>query len=282
MAGATERRRPNGGDELLPVPSKGRVHRDGRKVRLGDVDPTGRLRLDALARYLQDISGDDSEESGVPDAHSWIVRRTVLEQRAPARIHERLELATFCSGYGSRWAERRVALLGAGGASIDAATVWVHVDPATGRPRRLPPEFHEVYGVAADGREVVARNDHEPVEPDGDGVETFRWQPRTTDLDLIDHVNNAIAWAVVEQVCARLLVAAGGARGGPADRLAAPFRAEVEFRDAVERAAVDAGDPLLVAHRADGDGLSLTLWSADGAAVHQTARVQPLGESTRP
>src|SRR5690606_4509485 len=104
----------------------------------------------------------------------------------------------------------------------------------------------------------------------------------STDLDLIDHVNNALAWAVVEQVCARLLVAGGGERGGPDDRLAAPFRAEVEFRDAVERPAVDAGAPLVVAHRADGAGLALTLWSADGTVVHQTARLQPLGESTRP
>lgn len=282
MPAPTTDRKPNGGDVLLSVPTQGRVFRAGRRVRLGDVDPAGRLRLDALARYLQDVSGDDSDDSGLPDAQAWVVRRTVIEQRRPAHLDEKLELATFCSGYGSRWAERRVSILGAEGARIDAVTVWVHVDPATGRPRTLPAAFHDIYGSAAAGREVLARQVHEPVAPDDDGAETMRWRARSTDLDILDHVNNAVAWAIVEQVMARLLVAAGGERGGPDDVLAGSFRAEVEFRDAVERHVAHGDDDLVVAHRPDGSGRALTVWSPDGATVHQTAVLQLLGDSTRP
>jgi acyl-ACP thioesterase len=275
-------RKPNGGDVLLPVPSAGRVFRAGRRVRLGDVDPTGRVRLDSLARYLQDVSGDDTDDSGLPDAQDWVVRRTVIEQRRAATLGERLELATFCSGSGSRWAERRVSILGEAGGVVDAVTVWVHVDRATGRPKALSTEFHALYDTAAAGREILARQVHDPVAPDAGGVTTFPWQPRATDLDVLDHANNAMAWAVVEQLRARLLDAAGVERGHAVDVLAGEFRAEVEFRDAVGRAVADGEEPLVVAHGPHGSGHLLTLWSADRSVVHLTASVQPLGESTRP
>jgi len=275
-------RKPNGGDVLLAVPATGRVFRAGRRVRLGDVDPTGRLRLDALARYLQDVSGDDTDDSDLPDAQDWVVRRTVVEQRQPAVLGERLELATFCSGYGSRWAERRVSILGDAGALVDAVTVWVHVDPVTGRPKALSPEFHALYDTAAAGREVLARQVHDPLDPSGTDVATFAWQPRATDLDVLDHANNAVAWAIVEQLRARALWHAGETRGGPADPLGLTFRAEVEFRDAIDRAAVEGDEPLVVAHVVADGAHRLTVWSADGGIVHLTALVQPLGARTRP
>jgi acyl-ACP thioesterase len=258
------------------------VFRAGRRVRLGDADPTGRLRLDALARYLQDVSGDDTDDSRLPDAQDWVVRRTVIEQRRAATWGERLELATFCSGWGSRWAERRVSILGESGAVIDAVTVWVHVDAATGRPKSLSPEFHALYDAAAGGRQVLARQVHEPVEADVDGVATFAWQPRATDLDVLDHANNAMGWAVVEQFRARRLSHLGVERGDANDPLAGRFRAEVEFREAVGRAVADGDETLLVAHTGDDDRHRLTLWSADAAVAHLTATLQPLGDSTRP
>ncbi len=282
MSPDSPRRKPNGGDVLVTVPGTGRVFRAGRRVRLGDVDPAGRLRLDALARYLQDVSGDDTDDSGLPDPQDWVVRRTVVEQRRPAVLGERLELATFCSGFGSRWAERRVSILGGSGAVVDAATVWVHVDPATGRPKHLSPEFHALYDTAAGGREVLARHVHEPVVPSADGAETFAWQPRATDLDVLDHANNSVAWGVVEQLRARLLAVSGAGRGDPGDPLAAGFRAEIEFRDAVEASSSNGDERLVVAHAPEEDGHRLTLWSTDGSVVHVTARLQPLGESTLP
>jgi hypothetical protein len=158
----------------------------------------------------------------------------------------------------------------------------VHVDPSTGRPKSLSAEFHALYDAAAAGREVLARQVHEPVDPDGAGVTTFAWQPRATDLDVLDHANNAMGWAVVEQLRARLLDADGLGRGHASDAVVGRFRAEVEFRDAVGRSVADGDEPLVVAHVPVGDGHLLTLWSADRSAVHLTASVQPLGESTRP
>jgi acyl-ACP thioesterase len=256
------------------VPVLGRVFQAGRRVRGGDVDPCGHLRLDALARYLQDVASDDTDDAHLPDPMGWVVRRTVVEQRRPARQGERLELATFCSGFGSRWAERRVSILGVE-ALIDTVSVWVHVD-ASGRPKQLPKEFHALYDSAAGGRLVNTRQTHDPIEPSAVDGQRFDWYPRATDLDALDHVNNTIAWAVLEQLRSARLRGAESSGGAEHDILAGPFRAEVEYRDAVDRSEVDSGRPLVVVHRTEGDITDLTLWSADLTSVHVTARVRPL------
>ncbi len=49
--------------EFLAVPPQGRIFTAARSVRLGDVTPRGRLRLDATVRYLQDVSHDDTEDA---------------------------------------------------------------------------------------------------------------------------------------------------------------------------------------------------------------------------
>ena len=72
------------------------------------------------------------------------VARSSSSAALPPGAH--VELATFCSGFGSRWAERRVSILGESGAVSTTVTVWVHVDPTTGRPKSLSAEFHALYG----------------------------------------------------------------------------------------------------------------------------------------
>ena len=51
-----------GATELHPHTATGRRFTTTRSVRLGDVDPAGLLRLDATARYLQDVATDDADD----------------------------------------------------------------------------------------------------------------------------------------------------------------------------------------------------------------------------
>jgi acyl-ACP thioesterase len=240
--------------ELVPRPSVGRVFEEARRVRLGDVSPGGRLRLDAATRYLQDLSADDTADAALPDADAWFVRKTVIEVRAFPRYLEPLELATWCSGTGSHWAERRISVVGQAGGSIDAATTWVHLDPSTGRPKRVPAGFDEVYGEASGGRRVNARLLH--ADPPDDAPR-MAWALRFTDFDVLSHVNNAAYWEAVEEALA-------GRR-----QLRAPLRAEVEHRTAIERGATV--DVVMHDH---GDDLSV--WLVADGAVAASARVQPI------
>jgi acyl-ACP thioesterase len=160
--------RNDGAAELLELPASGRRFSTQRKVRLGDVTPKGRLRLDAVARYLQDVANDDARDAAIPDAMWWILRRTMMQVSKPCAFDEVMTITTWCSG----------------------------VDSETGAPRRVDPTFHEMYDEAARGRKVRARSLHR--EPFGE-LSSRPWPVRYTDLDVVGHVNNAIYWTAVEE-----------------------------------------------------------------------------------
>jgi acyl-ACP thioesterase len=232
-----------GADRLVDLPGRGRTFSATRRARFGDLSPEGRLRLDALARFQQDVSSDDTTDAGLDNDMAWVVRRTkVVLDRSP-RFRELLTLTTFCSGQGGRWAERRVSMTGDRGAAIEVVSLWVHLDAASGRPVTLPEDFHRHYDEAAQGRTVSARLQHDS-EPSA-GAEVRPWPLRATDFDLLGHVNNAATWAVVEDV----LAAGRPGRG--------PLQAELEYRLAIEP-----GDAVAVASARTPDD-ALAIWITD-------------------
>jgi acyl-ACP thioesterase len=180
----------------MPRPANGRIYEVARPVRLSDVTPRGRTRLDSVARYLQDIAHDDGIDAIGDEATAWVVRRTTLQVEQFPVFRERLKLATWASGAASRWAERRTSIIGSDGGSIEVAAVWVHVDLVTGRPKPLPADFNRLYGEAVGGRTVSARLTHDGPP---DGVERVPWPLRFSDFDVLGHVNNAVYWAAVEE-----------------------------------------------------------------------------------
>lgn len=202
---------PAGPAPFTADPPTGRVFSGHRTIRSTDVTPAGVFRLDALARYLQDVAEDDVAATGWQAPYVWLLRRCTVTARDCPRLGERLELRTFCSAAGPRWAQRTTTVAGPGGDLIQAVAVWAAVDPATGLPRPLGEDFQRLYGVAAQGRTVSARLSLP--KPDGPGAPgqalsgeaTVReWPLRASDFDTAQHVNNAIHWAALEDVIAGL------------------------------------------------------------------------------
>lgn len=180
---------------FVPLPPAGRVYRTRRAVRSADVTPSGRLRLDALARYLQAAAEDDLVDSGLEEPVFWVLRRCELAISSLPSVGDRLSVATYCSGTGPRWAERTTTLSGAGGEAVQARAVWAVVGQVDGRPTPLSADFLRIYGESAAGRTVSARLSHP--RPDT-AAERRAWPLRATDFDLVGHVNNAVHWAAVE------------------------------------------------------------------------------------
>jgi acyl-ACP thioesterase len=188
--------------ELLPEPELGRTFSVERTVRLGDVDRNGRLRLDAVARYLQDVATDDAVDAGLDNAMGWVVRRTMIRVSEPAILNERLRLTTFCTGIGRSWAERRTTVVGVEGAVVDGVSLWVQVDADAGRPTRLGDDFQRIYSEAANGR-IVSSKLSLPKAPPESEAEPRDWNYRSTDVDPFGHVNNAAQWSLLEDVLDR-------------------------------------------------------------------------------
>ncbi len=115
-------------DALAPIPARGRTFSSRCSIRLSDMDARGRLRLDAVARYLQDVASDDVDDTGwgSPD-HLWVIRRIQIDVVVPFLEDRELELTTWCSGLAAVAAGRRWSLVGNRGGKIDADSVWIHL-----------------------------------------------------------------------------------------------------------------------------------------------------------
>jgi acyl-ACP thioesterase len=182
-----------------------RVFVSRRAVHGTDVGLDGRLRLDALARYLQAAAEGDLAGAGYPSTYDWVVRRTEVRVHSYPRLGQRLQVRTFCSAIGPRWAERTTTLADGDGDGdgelVRAVAVWAALDRASGRPCELGPDFLRVYGPSAAGRTVSARLSH-PRPPESAAGES--WPLRAADFDASGHVNNAVYWAAVEDAVAGL------------------------------------------------------------------------------
>jgi acyl-ACP thioesterase len=215
---------------VVPIPAQGRTFVESRRVRLTDMDPLGRLRLDAVARFLQEIAIDDVDETGwgAPD-HLWFVRRMRVDVLEPFLADRAVELVTWCSGLATIAAGRRWSLTGDRGGRIEVDSVWIHLD-ADQRPARIM--HFDAYARAAGGRRVSARP--QLADPPTDGPRS-PWLLRASDVDLHGHVNNTVYWQAIEHV----LLGAGPEPGRP-------LRARLDFREPL-----DLGDRLELAVTGD-------------------------------
>jgi acyl-ACP thioesterase len=201
--------------ELVDWPGEGRAFEQRIRPGIADVSASGRARLDAVARWLQDAAYADLVDAGFEGHGAWIVRRTRLRVEAFPRFGEDLVLRTFCSGIGRFSAERRTDITAGSGARIQAVALWICLDPEAGRPMRFPEDFVAAYAPSAGGREANVRLRHPDPPPDA-GREP--WHFRATEVDAAGHVNNSHYWVPLEED-----LAAGPEPEG--------IDAEVEYRD---------------------------------------------------
>jgi acyl-ACP thioesterase len=240
-------------DTRIPVPARGRTRSSTRRVRLSDMDARGRLRLDAVARFLQDVAIDDVQESGwgMPE-HLWFVRRILVDVVEPFLEDREVELTTWCSGVAAIAAGRRWSVVGDAGGRIEVDSVWVHLDAAA-NPARI--EDFGVYAEAASGRHVSTKL--ELPDPPGGATRT-PWSLRATDVDLHGHINNAVYWQAVEELLPEL---------GIDPRR--PLGAELDYRQPI-----DHGEEIALVAFDDG-GRAALAFVAGGSAVRAVARIGP-------
>ena len=210
------------------------------------------MRLDAVARFLQDIATDDARDAGLADG--WVVRRTTMTVHRLPRFRDDVDLVTRCSGMSLTAAERCTDLTLDGEPAVDTVSLWAFVG-GDGRPQRIDPIAFEQYGIPVGSPRISTRLRH-PDPPAG--VAGRPWVVRVADVDVLGHVNNAVAWAVVEEVLADAGI-----------EVAAPFVAEVEFRTAL---APDDTPELVVVPGADGE---VRAWVRCGDAVRTSAWFVP-------
>lgn len=165
----------------------------GYRVRFDEAGPDGRLRTSALLRYAQDVAWRHSEQLGFDRAWyqarglGWVVRGCELEVSAAIPIGHTLRVSTAVVGHRRIWARRMGAChLSDGSPAATVTTDWVLLD-ARNRIVRIPADFGLAFANPEVSSEIVR------VAPPTDAaVAVTELRVRPSDLDPLDHVNNAV------------------------------------------------------------------------------------------
>jgi Acyl-ACP thioesterase len=181
------------GQDARPVAGVGNGFVAGYRVRFDEAGPDGWMRTSSLLRYAQDIAWRHSEHLGfdrgwyLARGLGWVVRGVELELDAPVPLGHTLRVTTAVVGHRRIWARRMgECRLADGRLAARITTDWVLLD---GRNRivRIPNDF----GVAFVNPEVASEITRVP-SPAGEPAATLTLAVRRTDLDPLDHVNNAV------------------------------------------------------------------------------------------
>lgn len=112
------------------------------RVADADMDRQGHVNNVAFVRYIQDIAiahWRSVASAEVQTAYTWVVRRHEIEYLRPAFAGEELLLRTWLGEpSGATWERFTEILRGSEDKPlVTARTVWVLLDAATNRPRRV-------------------------------------------------------------------------------------------------------------------------------------------------
>ncbi|WP_019202298.1 acyl-[acyl-carrier-protein] thioesterase [Tsukamurella sp. 1534] len=186
-------------------------------VRTGDVNPERRVRLDGVARYLQDMANDEMFHRGFDATDPyWLVRRSIIDVHEPLHWPSDVHLLRWCESTSSRWCNMRITLRGSAGGHIETEAFWIRFSAESGMPTHISDggmEYLQQY-VAETRLRWKALNTETPPEP---SERDYDVRLRATDFDPYQHFNNAAYWQLVED----------DLNGDPL--LASPHRAIIEY-----------------------------------------------------
>ncbi len=177
------------------------------RVRFDESTSDGTIRTSSLLRYTQDCAWLHSESLGfgrdwyAERDLAWVVRVADIEVRGTIRTGDRLIVSTEVRGFRRVWARRWTGIADEDGRTVvEVETDWVMTDTLRGAPTRIPDDFPGLFGVGALTFEPRRVRD---VATPPDATRTSL-VVRRSDLDPMDHANNAAYLDWLEEVVARM------------------------------------------------------------------------------
>ncbi|KZM75315.1 acyl-[acyl-carrier-protein] thioesterase [Nocardia terpenica] len=248
---------------LASVPAAGHIFDVDRRLGTVELDERQCLRVDGVARYLQDVGVDHLEHVGALREHPhWIVRRTVIDVIRPIAWPAELRLRRWCSGLSSRWCTMRVRLDADNGGPIETEGFWIHMNKESMSPSRFSDRFFDLLATTTDEHRLRWRQWLNEPLPSAAGA---RFPLRRSDIDHFEHLTNTAYWDGVHEFAATA-----------PDLTAGPHRYVLEYNRPIRF-----GEDVHI--HAERTAEALTLWFAVDREVRAVARIGELpGEWHRP
>ncbi|MBF6332472.1 acyl-[acyl-carrier-protein] thioesterase [Nocardia transvalensis] len=241
---------------LAPVPATGHIFDVERRLGTADMDEHQYLRIDGIARHLQEAGVDHLVHAGAMDSHPhWIVRRTVIDVLRPVEWPAQLRVRRWCSGLSSRWLAMRVRIDADNGGLIETEGFWIHMNKDTMSPSRLADQFFALMATTATDQRLRWKQwltDPLPTTP------ATPFPLRRTDIDHFQHVTNTAYWHAVHEHAATA-----------PDLTAGPHRYVLEYNKPIRF-----GEPLTLHTTRTPD--TLTLWFTVDTDIRALAHLRPL------
>jgi acyl-CoA thioester hydrolase len=123
------------------------------RVAEADIDTLGHVNNVAFLRYVQEAAVAHwraAAPAEMQSAYTWVVRKHEIEYFRPGLPGDELHARTWVGvPSGATWDRfTEIGRLSDGQVLVKARTVWVLLDAASGRPRRVDPEM--VVALAAE------------------------------------------------------------------------------------------------------------------------------------
>ncbi len=241
---------------LVDLPDSGYVYQTGWRLATSDIDEHKRLRLDGVARYIQEVGAEHLADAQLAEVHPhWIVLRTVIDVIEPIEIPSDITFRRWCAALSTRWCNMRVQLEGSDGGRVETEGFWICMNKDTLTPSRFTDDCIARFGSTTDDHRLRWR----PwlTEPVHNGTQT-PFPLRRTDIDFFQHVNNTIYWHGVHEIL-----------GQVPDLESAPYRAVLEYRSPIKL-----GESVTIHSNRDGDVIRMQF--AVGDDVRAAALVRKI------
>jgi len=215
-------------------------HARSFRVRYEECSLDGSLKGAVYLRMMQETAFDASAAAGYGQARyreierTWLIRRTDLELLLPVVYGDELQVTTWVADFHRVRSIRAYEFhrQGLGDLVARAYTDWVFIDTSSGRPVSIPPEVTDAYHAQPDERMAALRQPFPCPPLPASGAYTEQRQVAWNDLDPVQHVNNAVYLAYIEDCTRRAADAQGySPRWFSAEGLLLkPLRHQIEYR----------------------------------------------------
>lgn len=202
---------------LAALPESGYVYHTAWRVATGDIGGDLHLRLDSVARYIQEVGAENLVDAGEAEEHPhWLVQRTVVDVIEPIEFPNEVSFSRWCSALSSRWCTMRVDLVGGDGGRIETEGFWIAINANTLTPQRVTDTLIEKFASTTTQHRLKWRPWLQNPEHTN---ESMPFTLRRTDIDLFEHVTNTAYWHAIHEVVTLV-----------PDVCTPPYRAVIEYR----------------------------------------------------